>query len=177
MNSKMKTITLFFFIVFGMGLTANAQITKGNWMVGGTGSFTNTDVRDEIGNEIGNSSQVRLNPNIGYFFFDKFATGLIGQFIYGKAKNGPSNSDYGIGPFARYYFLKSDNQINLFVDGSYVYYSSNGSFYNFKAGPVLYFNNSVGLELTFGYGSTKFTGDYQLNEFRVGLGFQIHLEK
>ena len=37
----MKTIKLFFITTILFAIAANAQITKGNWMVGGSGSFTN----------------------------------------------------------------------------------------------------------------------------------------
>lgn len=176
----MKTLTLFFFFVLVTVLTTNAQITKGNWMVGGTGYFSNTEVNDENGNELGETFAIGLFPNVGYFLLDNFGTGLIGQFNYGKTKNNDtSSSSFGIGPFVRYYFLKSDKQINILADTSYVYHNSNsnGGVYNFKAGPVFYFNSSVGLEVTLGYTSTKFSGEFQSNDFRIGIGFQIHLEK
>ena len=45
-NLKKRTITmrtLFFFIVFSLSLTLNAQLTKGNWLVGGSGTTHHTD--------------------------------------------------------------------------------------------------------------------------------------
>lgn len=173
----MKTLTLFFFFVLATVLTINAQITKGNWMVGGSGYFNSVEIKDESGNEINKSFAVGLYPSIGHFFIDKLATGLISQFNYGNTKNGTSNTDFAIGPFVRYYFLKSNEQINILADASYVHYSSNGRIYALKAGPVLYFNSSVGLELTLGFSSTKFSGEFQSNNFRIAIGFQIHLEK
>jgi len=116
--------TLFFFLALTTSLALNAQITKGNWLVGGDATFNSSTVHDKDGNETGKSSGIRIYPNIGHFFFDKFAVGLTPSFFYGETKNGPSNIGYGIGPFARYYFLKSDNRINLFADANFIYYSS-----------------------------------------------------
>ncbi len=175
--------TLFFFLVLATSLTLNAQITKGNWLVGGDASFNSTTVNDSDGNETGKSNGIRIYPNIGHFFFDKFAVGLTPNFFYGDTKNGPSNIGYGIGPFARYYFLKSDNRINILADANFIYYysktkgfsSSHSSSYRIKTGAVLFFNSSVALEFTLGYNSDNFTT--VTNRIELGFGFQIHLEK
>ncbi|TXD80647.1 outer membrane beta-barrel protein [Subsaximicrobium wynnwilliamsii] len=175
--------TLFFFLVLATSLSLNAQITKGNWLVGGDASFNSSTVNDSDGNEVGKSSGIRIFPNIGHFFFDKFAVGLTPSFFYSKTKNGPSSVGYGIGPFARYYFLKPENRINLFADANFIYFSSktkgfsstSNSSYRIKAGPVLYFNSSVALEFTIGYNSANFSTT--TNTVELGFGFQIHLEK
>ena len=175
--------TLFFFLVLATTLTLNAQITKGNWMVGGDASFNSATVHDSDGNETGKSNGVRIYPNIGHFVADKFAVGLIPSFSYGKTKNGPSNISFGIGPFARYYFLKKDNRINILADANYIYYYSetDGAFprhnssFTAKSGVVLFFNNSVALEFTLGYNIDNFST--VTNRINLGFGFQIHLEK
>ncbi|MFG6685084.1 hypothetical protein ACGK9U_00770 [Mariniflexile sp. HNIBRBA6329] len=180
----MKTLTLFFLIVFTTVLTVNAQITEGNWMVGGDASFYNSKIKGENEESLGSSNGIRLYPNIGYFFIDQFAGGLNANFNYGKPSGGLSNVGFGLGPFVRYYFLNPEKRINVFADANYNYYYSktkgfpvsNGSNYRFKAGPVIYFNSSVGLELTLDYSSTKFD-TYTSNDFRFALGLQIHLEK
>ncbi|CAN5369439.1 hypothetical protein BH23BAC2_BH23BAC2_20450 [soil metagenome] len=179
----MKINTLFFLLSLTFSLTAHAQITKGNWLVGGDASFNSTTVHDSDGNETGKAHGIRIYPNIGHFFFDKFAVGLTPSFNYGNTKNGPSSVGYSIGPFARYYFLKPENLINLFADANFIYFSSktkgfsstNNSSYRIKAGPVLYFNSSVALEFTIGYNSAKFSTT--TNTLELGFGFQIHLEK
>ena len=74
--------------------------------------------------------------------------------------------------------------VNVFIDGSYGYTISKtdgreetGRSYNLKAGPVVYFNSSVGLELTLNYNKSFSPDDYVYQYFYVGLGFQIHLKK
>lgn len=191
MNSKMKTITLFFFMVFGMISTSNGQITKGNWLVGGSGSFNSTTAE---GNSNGitttsKGSSIQINPNVGYFVSDKFAVGLNPYVSFGNPEGSNNNSfGFGIGPFARYYFLKADKSINVFSHIGYNYgkgYRNSESVNdsnNFvvKAGPVLYFNDSVGLELTLDYNISNINYNSSTTDFKtfsIGLGFQIHLEK
>ncbi len=179
----MKIFTFLFFIIF-TSITTNAQITKGNWMVGGDASFSNSNFKDENGESQTSSTGIRIYPTIGYFFATKLAGGLNANFYYGNPSNATSNFGFGIGPFMRYYFFKPDKLINIFIDGSYNFYNSktsgnsfrDASNYRFKAGPVLYFNSSVGLECTLSYSSSKFD-TYTSNELSVNLGFQIHLEK
>jgi hypothetical protein len=185
----MKNI-LFFTITLFSFLTANAQITKGNWMVGGTGNFSSYENKfQNNGTEVSNKGiGISISPNIGYFFKDKFAIGSIVSIGYTNPQDFESSTSYSIGPFVRYYFLKVDNQINLFAEASYLFgesklgnnkSASNG--YGFKAGPVFYFNNSVGLEVTIDYNSTQLlpssSGKSVANNLQIGLGFQIHLEK
>jgi hypothetical protein len=101
----MKTIKLFFIATILFTVSANSQITKGNWMVGGDASYDNSKVFDTNNEIIGSGNSIRIFPNIGYFIIDKFALGLNGNFNYGKSNGSPSNVGYGGGPFARYYFL------------------------------------------------------------------------
>lgn len=191
MNLKMKTITLFFFIVFGMTLTANAQITKGNWLVGGEGSYSSVKYKSEYNGitETSDASSIRINPNLGYFFIDKFAGGLQLQLTFLEPGSSFAFNSYSFGPFVRYYFLNQENRINLFSQVNYSFgFGKNGldvktdsSGYGVKAGTVLFFNSSVGIELSLNYisSTSKQDGGFKdsSDAFLVGLGFQIHLEK
>ena len=186
----MKTVTLFFFFVLTTVLTANAQITKGNWMVGGTGNFSSYESKYKSnGNEITNKGLgINLSPNIGYFLADKFVVGASLSIGYTKPKGSDDSFGYGIGPYVRYYFLREDKQINLFSEVNYIFgetksgnnkSKSNG--YGLKAGSVIFFNSSVGLEVSLDYNSSKLipnnSDSSTYNNLQIGLGFQIHLEK
>jgi hypothetical protein len=181
----MKTIKIFFITTILFALSAHSQITKGNWIVGGSANFNNSNSVNSDGDITGSGNGVQIYPNIGYFVYDKFAVGLSAGFSYGKPSGSPSNTSYGLSPFVRYYFLKPDKLINVLAEASYGYniskiqgnsntFDSRG--YRVKAGPVLYFNSSVGLELTFNYNSSNSDGN-TYNYFQAGFGFQIHLEK
>jgi hypothetical protein len=188
MNKKLN-LKKWGYLILLFSVLGQAQITKGNWMVGGSGSFTTTKSYFENNNVETTQTVTGLNidPNIGYFVFDKFAIGTAATFNFTNPK-GRDNSTYGYGlrPFIRYYFLKPEKIINVFSQASYGFYegrSQNGDFssrsdqYEFKAGPAIFFNSSVALELTLNYYAAKNSENDKYNYFSLGIGFQIHLEK
>lgn len=174
---------------------ANGQITKGNWLLGGTGNFytyTATYTSPDYSNEA-SYTQINLSPNIGYFVADKLAFGVRPTFSSIKGEvttpgGGRTNTQrYWIGPFARYYFMKPDKQVNILTDISYQYGFYGGgpegklSTFSAMVGPVVYFNSSVGMEFLLGYSSSLEDVESFQKEtkkgFQIGIGFQIHLEK
>jgi hypothetical protein len=178
----------FFFSVLLFSLITSAQITKNNWLAGGSGSlFAYAESVDKQGNVLAKSTTASLNPDIGYFFADKFAAGIQLDLNYQHIENTPDNYGVGGGPFVRYYFLKQDKLINIFAEGSFRYYvnlgkgrdpGEYGKGYYFKAGPAIFFNNSVALEVTLNYLNEYLsTSKNNYRIFSVGIGFQIHLEK
>jgi hypothetical protein len=179
----MKKTKIIAFLLLASALAANAQITKGNWMVGGDGNYTNSKTINPKNEIISSGNSIRLFPNIGYFIVDKLVLGVNVNFNYGKNVGIPSNTAFGAGPFIRYYFLKPEKKINLFTDANIIFYTSktqgsdseNTNSYRFKAGSVIYLNSSVGLEITLNYKSQKLF--YTSKYFTIGIGFQIHLEK
>lgn len=186
----MKSIKLFFTAILFCSITTNAQITKGNWMVGGNGNLSSYETKyiNNGSGVINKGVGINISPNLGYFFSNKFVAGLSTNIGYTKPKNYESSFGYGVGPFVRYYFLKEEKRVNLFAQTNYIFgetksgsnkSQSNG--YGFKAGPVIFFNSSVGLEMSIDYNSSKLTPNgaesSTYNNFQIGLGFQIHLEK
>ena len=189
---KMKK-TILFFITACFFINTYGQITKKNWLLGGTGSYSSDkQVLQGSTTEL-KSAYATLTPNIGYFIADKFAIGINLGFGLNKitATNIPSSSitNYFAGPFAKYYFLPKDKLLNLFLYGNYNYGisrgknsgvvdKSSGYKYSIAGGPVIFFNNSVGLELSMGWYHSKSIDDKSYtNSIKFGLGFQIHLEK
>lgn len=189
----MKTLTLFFFIVFTTLCTVNAQITKGNWMVGGSAYFGSSSA-ESSGNGFSSSAKgsgLNISPNLGYFIKDKFVIGAIPSFDFSNPEGDNNNStSFGIGPFVRYYFLKPENKINLLAQLRYGFSkgsnqggaSSQNTGYGIKVGTVIYFNSSVGLEfaLDYSYSKNKSNNSDSISTFKnlnLGIGFQIHLEK
>jgi hypothetical protein len=188
----MKKTILLFLIASTFYDHANCQITKGNWLVGGNASFafSNAGPRDNSSK----TTDLRLVPNIGYFFMNKFAGGVQLSFNREHIKYGASNNfstfkNYSMGPFVRYYFLDVDGQYNILMEGSYQFgndkvettnSTSNNStnIISFSAGPVIYFNSSIGIEFLLNYSSTGTSGyNGRGNSFGIGIGLQIHLEK
>ena len=189
----MKTIKLIFTLTLFSFLTSNAQITKGNWMVGGNGSYSN---KESYTNNFNSSklktTEIDVKANIGYLFVDNLQAGIILNYLKYNLKNddsGASNKHWlKYGVYSRYYFLKNEKTINFFLDGSYslgnrIYYNGDykdkSSGYSFSAGPTVFFNSSVAMEMAVNYSSTKFKGinDFIENDLRFTIGFQIFLEK
>lgn len=181
--------TLFSFVL----LSGQAQITKNNWLVGGTGNFRSTTQKNNYSaNNLGATS-FSLLPNIGYFIADKFALGISPGIAFNKTKGNNLESHvttYKIGPFARYYFLEPENTVNLFIQGGFNYgisrFKNSGSSltkaknisYLIAGGPVVYFNTSVGLEFTAGWNYLQTINEKSSNSsLLLGIGLQFHLEK
>ncbi|TAH12255.1 MAG: hypothetical protein EAZ12_02660 [Sphingobacteriia bacterium] len=169
--------------------TAKGQLTKGNWLVGGNISF-NSETNKSANSSQSSAYTVEINPTIGYFFTNKFATGVksgirlrgvkgTGTSVYSKYNN------FNIGPFLRYYCLPIDNRINLLVEGLYQFglegdknANTSKNNFSFSAGPVIYFNSSIGLEFIMSYSSYKFNGiEGRNSNIQIGIGIQAHLIK
>jgi hypothetical protein len=167
-------------------ITANAQVTKGNWMVGGNANFSSSKSESTFNNDtvITKGSALAISPTLGYFIIDKLALGLGGSFVLSLPTGGSSSNGYGFGPFARYYFLKPEKTINILTQISYGYFKnssgSDGDNFSIKAGPVVYFNSSVGLEFLVDYTVNTYNNQdvtSKTSGINVGFGLQIHLEK
>lgn len=182
-------IKILFTLLFFKSLSYS-QITKNNWLVGGSGNFKSTKtVKLSDGTKPYDDRVIfNISPNVGYFFYDKLAGGISLTYIY---DNIFENYQYfGVGPFIRYYFLNSEKLINLFLQGNFNYYgggsktidgNDNGRFHNngygFKAGSAIFLNSSVALELSLDFISNRINSTFKEETFMIGVGFQIHLEK
>lgn len=189
----MKKNTVFLFLVLAFSMTANAQITKGNWMFGGNASFSNNEsYTHAFKNHKRKTTELDIKANAGYFFIDNLQAGVRTSYLYYNLENDPTGGSgrnwLKYGGYSRYYFLKPENLVNIFLDGEYffgnrIYY--NGDYkdnlygYSVSAGPTIFFTNSVALELAVNYTSTTFKGasNFTENNLQMSLGFQIFLEK
>ena len=191
-----KLIISYLFILFC--LAANSQITKGYWLIGGSGKFDSYNQKTILGtlNTEWNYTNIDISPSVGYFVKDRAAFGVRSTFssIKGADVRGGIRQDeytFWIGPFSRYYFFKPGKQVNILTDISYQIGTSNVIYdknklqkFSAMVGPAIYLNNSVGLEFLLGYNSSleKFAGGgmgekYSKKGFQVEVGLQIHLKK
>lgn len=186
----MKTIKLLITVLL-FATATNAQITKGNWMVGGSGSFSYADTKPKNSNSSGTNINysdsgtysITLEPNIGYFIKDKLAIGMkisiINSFIEFKTLN-PDDSYISISPNFRYYFLDVDKTYNVFVEPSFNYYTNNSlgnaSGFGLKSGLAIFLNSSVAIEPSLNYVYNE-SSEFKRNNVFLGIGIQVHLEK
>ena len=196
---------ILFLLIIGitLSITTKAQLEKGTFLVGGSGSFKKykRDFQTPTATVFYKDTRITISPSVGYFLADKFVLGLVPSYIkdksfttgfIGNASGGYGNYDrIDLGAFARYYFLKQESNYNLLMDVSYAYNivrnlrSKTGNGYNYKlmVGPEFFINSSVGIEILLGYSSNKqknYNGfDYNGYErgFLTSVGFQFHLEK
>jgi hypothetical protein len=189
---------LLYIIFFCFSVNASSQITQGNWLIGGNISYVknNSEGTDATNSK---SREISVSGNIGYFPFSKFATGLLLNTYLSKAKypreNGPNDvstqNSFGGGVFARYYFLKEENRVNLFTDEGVIYSSlkvknsgvQTGDLfktldYYLSAGTVIFLNTSVGAEFIVSYNRSKaYKFDSRAESLQFKIGLQFHLEK
>ncbi|HYE54863.1 MAG TPA: porin family protein [Chitinophagaceae bacterium] len=158
-----------------------AQINKGQWLAGGNIAFNTQKTGDH------KSNSFEFAPDAGYFFIDNFAGGLRFSVTTSKSEFNNVESKYRttmISPFVRYYFLPAAQKVNVFADASYGFGSTkyddddaqSNSGFAFAAGPAIFLSPNTALEITLGYTSFKpEDADDRTNNFRVGVGFQVHL--
>ena len=182
---------LFFFatILFLFFINTSGQITKGFWMFGGNGSLR-SGTFSLPGNEF-KSTQINIQPRVGFFPTDKFATGILWNYSFSKNKpsigSSGSASTFGVGPFIRYYLLSKEKQVNILAEANGLYNWQTGSLnsksgqteYSIVAGPAIFLNSSVAVEILTGYRHSKET---QSNgslgkEFLIQIGLQVYLER
>jgi opacity protein-like surface antigen len=179
-----KLLCVLAITVFSVSAMAQGNINKGNILLGGQMGFSSTKVKDQTGS----TTSFEFNPNVGYFFANQFAGGIrMGITTVKHTASSHSYSDILVSPFLRYYFMPASNKVNIFADGSYGFGSQKDGTsesmnqFSIMAGPSIFLNPSVALEIGLGY--TSMGGDaftYGGKEFRqntIGLkfGFQIHL--
>jgi hypothetical protein len=179
MKQKFACVFVFSFLLIS---SSYSQITKGFWMIGGSGEFSSGKV--VYSNMLYIPTTLQLKPKAGYFFFDKFASGLdVNYFFQKSSTGGPATKSHsiGVGPFARYYFLEKDKRVNILSElyGA-IMTEINISFsslqYGFSGGVAVFLNSSVAIEFLPGYQGFK-NKDTRSNYFVTRIGIQVHLEK
>ena len=177
----MKINKIFLVVTIFFAMSSNAQITKGNWMMGGSGRFGNYKITNS--DESFNTTQIGINPHIGYFIIDKLAFGTSAQVsITFFSNDSPIYKAYITSPFLRYYFFESEKKINIFSEVNYEILRISNNVqkqdkFKVKAGVVFFLNSSVGIEVALNYSKQKSNLDYENRGIYLDVGFQIHLER
>ena len=196
----MKYLLVACSVIF-LSVNANAQLDKGTWLVGGSGSYYSYNEKYTAPSVsfTGKYASLDLTASVGYFFIDKLSAGLRPYLsIYkGTSSAGGGAYDFKLaaGPFVRYYFLKKDKQFNLLADASYQFGINQsksgverpkGKFNTFSlmAGTEVFFNSAVGIEILLGYKNqiasyenTPSAYSSKRSGLQASIGFQFHLTK
>jgi hypothetical protein len=167
-----------------LSLASNAQIQKGNVMVGGDIS------RLDLSLNTGNNFSLQIDPKAAWFIQDNIAIGAYLNFDLTTAKGAGSNVSYGIGPLARYYINDSKIEVlrhcRFFLEGNvgiqgtnpHVGESTNGLGLGFGPGVAYFVTPNIGLEGLLKYqGIVGFGSSATSSDLTIGVGFQIYLPR
>ncbi|PYF72577.1 hypothetical protein [Pedobacter nutrimenti] len=179
----MKNFTLGLLIVLlGVGLTANAQIQKGNVLIGG-------DLADmNLGLNGAKVFSFEITPKAAWFIQDNVALGGYAKLGISTAKGAATTTTYGIGALGRYYTGKDVEVLKhgrFFGEATFGFGGSNtsqgGSNTNgidFGVGPgfAYFITPNIGLETLLKYqGLTGFGNNGYQHSLHLSFGFQIYL--
>src|SRR3990170_183524 len=171
----MKRILLTVILSTGFIIT-NAQTEKGDWMVGGGFRLNTSD----------NNTVIALTPNAGAFIIKNLALG--GNLSFSYAKSGDTKiTDFGIGPFVRYYFTNAN--VRPILHGSLNFKSSKtkitglgsssdtGLNFFLGGGAAVFISDQVSIDALLGYDHTKYHDSDGSGGFAMTIGFQVYLLK
>jgi hypothetical protein len=167
-------------LLIALSTMTQAQTEKGTWLLGGSAGFSSTSTGDA------KSTTVALSPSLGYFLADNWSVGASALVSSVKPDGGDATTTLAIGPAVRYYFTSLGSKTKLFANGSFAVGSSKtGSgdpidvtAWALSAGPAIFLNKSVALELAVGYSSAKVKDAADAtNTLGVSVGLQIHFKK
>ena len=170
-------------ITLGIVFAGNAQLQKGNVLVGGNIANFNLGLNE------GSVYNINLQPKAAWFINDNFAVGAYVQFGIAGAKDAATTLNYGVGPLARYYV--NDSKINLLKHGRFFAEgnagiagenvskggnSTNGLSLGVGPGYAYFITPNVGIETLLKYnGTVGFGNETYSNNLGLSVGFQIFL--
>ncbi len=172
--------------VAGLATTMNAQIQKGNWLVG------SSLISSNFGLNTGGGYNIALQPKGAYFIQDKVAIGGYVDLGINKVTNGsPTEFIYGVGGLGRYYLSPGEKGVdNLLNHGRWFFEgnagiggrsvengdSTTGLDFGFGPGYSYFITPNIGLEGLVKYKGRAGFGNEALNSnITFNLGFSIYL--
>lgn len=182
----MKKILLSGLLLLAFSTVANAQIQKGNWMVGGNLFGANFGLNEGAGYDFS------ISPKGAYFVEDNVAVGGYVDLGFRGAKGASTTFVYNVGALGRYYLNPGEKGVdnllkhgrffleaNLGIGGTSISKggsSSNGLNFGFGPGYAYFITPNIGLEALLKYDANAgFGNGGYTHKLNVGLGFQIYL--
>ena len=170
------------FLLAIFSLKTNAQIQKGNVMIGADLANLNFIFGG------GGAFQAQLNPKVAFFIKDNLAIGAMVDFGLATAKGAGTTVQYGVGPLVRYYVNDPKMDVlkhgrlffegNAGIQGVNVGHGSNTNGLGFGVGPgyAYFITRNIGLETLLKYnGTVGFGSEPYKSQLGLNLGFQIYL--
>lgn len=181
-----KLILAGVFAIGGLTATANAQIQKGNWLVGSSLLSSN------FGLNTGGGYNISIQPKGAYFIEDNVAVGGYVNLGISKVTNGsPTRFDYAVGGLGRYYLSPGEKGVdnllnhgrwffegNVGIGGSSVENGNSTTGLDFGVGPgySYFITPNIGLEGLVKYQGQAGFGSEGLNSnITFNVGFSIYI--
>ncbi|MPS65882.1 MAG: hypothetical protein DI622_08965 [Chryseobacterium sp.] len=181
-----KLILAGIFAIGGLTATANAQIQKGNWLVGSSLLSSN------FGLNTGGGYNISIQPKGAYFIEDNVAVGGYVNLGISKVTNGsPTRFDYAVGGLGRYYLSPGEKGVdnllnhgrwffegNVGIGGSSVENGNSTTGLDFGVGPgySYFITPNIGLEGLVKYQGQAGFGNEGLNSnITFNIGFSIYI--
>lgn len=181
-----KLILAGIFAIGGLTATANAQIQKGNWLVGSSLLSSN------FGLNTGGGYNISIQPKGAYFIEDNVAVGGYVNLGISKVTNGsPTRFDYAVGGLGRYYLSPGEKGVdnllnhgrwffegNVGIGGSSVENGNSTTGLDFGVGPgySYFITPNIGLEGLVKYQGQAGFGSEGLNSnITFNVGFSIYI--
>jgi hypothetical protein len=117
----MKKILFLFLLASAIGLSVNAQVSKGLMTVGGDVSVQNTSVSGG-----GSSNSTSFSPSFAYFLSDKIAVGGALGITSNSTTGSPSTTTTSVTPFVRFYKFTSEGKFGFFAQGGLGFSTTTG---------------------------------------------------
>jgi hypothetical protein len=183
-----KTLSLLVILSLLLTQKSNAQLEKGNVLVGS--QLANFRIALKAGQE----TSIELTPNAAWFIKDNVAVGPYVNLGFSSVKDDHTLTTYGVGLLGRYYVHKPDlsplkhgaffGAANVGLGGTNYKdkkpnpnnYSTNGLDIGFGAGYAYFITTNISFETllryngTIGFGNVAYT-----NYLNLALGFAIYL--
>jgi len=158
------TLSLVAFLCLSQTISAQA-VNQGAWMVGGSAGFQSQKYKDADES----TTYINLSPNLGYFIADDLAIGLALN-LSSISSDGESVTDFGLGPFVRFYFADA-----IFAQAGVNLGLGDSEFTEFQVGVGYswFVDNSVAIEPMLFYNSHSVDGDtFDYSVFGLSIGIQ-----
>lgn len=169
--------------LFGL---SNAQIQKGNWMVG------SSLLSGNFGLNTGGGYNISIQPKAAYFIDDNVAIGGYVNLGINKVTNGsPTEFTYGVGGLGRYFLSPGEKGVdnllqhgrwffegNLGLGGRSVENGNSTTGFDFGVGPgySYFITPNIGVEGLLKYNGQAGFGNEGLNSvLSFNVGFSIYL--
>lgn len=163
-NIMIQRFLLLISVFICLSISLQGQTDKNTWILGGTGFVGSLD----------KGLYLNLQPNAGYFLYDNFAVGGQMKLTVTTDINQTSNTQFTLGPYARYYIGKGKvKALGEIVVGLN---AQDKTILTFQAGAgaAWFVRDNVSLDFLAVYGINDNTNGLVGDRFGVNVGFQVY---